>query len=102
MVDPPAFIKRRKDVDTGTAAYRKLNDLAIRLLTRDGYLVSGSCSMHLEKAALLDILRASGRHLDRNVQVLWQGGQGADHPVLPAIAETDYLKAFFARVTPTL
>lgn len=101
VIDPPAFIKRRKDVETGTAAYRKLNDLAIRLLSRDGYLVSGSCSMHLEKAALLDILRASGRHLDRNVQVLWQGGQGADHPVLPAIAETDYLKAFFARVTPT-
>lgn len=101
VLDPPAFIKRRKDVDTGTAAYRKLNDLAIRLLARDGYLVSASCSMHLEKAALLDILRASGRHLDRNVQVLAQGGQGADHPVIPAIPETDYLKAFFARVTPT-
>jgi 23S rRNA (cytosine1962-C5)-methyltransferase len=101
VIDPPAFIKRRKDIETGTAAYRKLNDLAIRLLNRDGYLVSASCSMHLEKTALLDILRASGRHLDRNVQVIAQGGQGADHPVLPAIAETDYLKAFFARVTPT-
>lgn len=102
VVDPPAFIKRRKDIETGSAAYRKLNDQAIRLLNRDGYLVSGSCSMHLEKSALLDILRASGRHLDRTVQVIAQGGQGADHPVLPAIAETDYLKAFFARVTPTL
>jgi len=102
VIDPPAFIKRRKDVDTGTAAYRKLNDLAIRLLNRDGYLVSASCSMHLEKSAHLDILRASGRHIDRNVQVIAQGGQGADHPVLPAIAETDYLKAFFARVTPTM
>lgn len=101
VVDPPAFIKRRKDAEVGTAAYRKLNDLAIRLLNRDGYLVSGSCSMHLEKTALLDILRASGRHIDRNVQVIAQGGQGADHPVLPAIPETDYLKAFFARVTPT-
>lgn len=102
VVDPPAFIKRRKDIAAGTEAYRRLNDLAIRLLNRDGYLLSASCSMHLEKAALLDILRASGRHLDRTVQILAQGGQGADHPVLPAIAETDYLKAFLARVTPTL
>lgn len=102
VLDPPAFIKRRKDIETGTAAYRKLNDLAVRLLTRDGILVSASCSMHLERAALLDILRASGRHLDRNVQIIAEGGQGPDHPLLPAIPETDYLKAFFARVTPTL
>jgi 23S rRNA (cytosine1962-C5)-methyltransferase len=40
--------------------------------------------------------------VDRQVQVIAQGGQGADHPVLPAIPETDYLKAIFARVTPTL
>lgn len=101
VLDPPAFIKRRKDIETGTAAYRKLNDMAVRLLSRDGLLVSASCSMHLERDKLLDILRASGRHLDRNMQIIAQGGQGPDHPVLPAIPETDYLKAFFARVTPT-
>ncbi len=98
VLDPPAFIKKRKDQKAGEAAYRHINELGIRLLGRDGLLVSASCSMHLGKDTLLEIVRAAGRHLDRQVQIIGQGGQGPDHPVHPAIAETDYLKAVFARV----
>lgn len=98
VLDPPAFIKKRKDQKAGEAAYRHINELGMRLLGRDGLLVSASCSMHLGKDTLVEIVRASGRHLDRHVQILGQGGQGPDHPVHPAIPETDYLKAVFARV----
>lgn len=98
VLDPPAFIKKRKDQKAGEAAYRHINELGMRLLGRDGLLVSASCSMHLGKDTLLEIVRASGRHLDRHVQIIGQGGQGADHPIHPAIPETDYLKAVFARV----
>ena len=98
VLDPPAFIKKRKDQKAGEAAYRHINELGMRLLGRDGLLVSGSCSMHLAKDTLLEIVRAAGRHLDRHVQIIGQGGQGPDHPIHPAIPETDYLKAVFARV----
>ncbi len=98
VLDPPAFIKRRKDQKAGESAYRHINELGMRLLTRDGLLVSASCSMHLGRDTLTDILRGAGRHLERHVQLIAQGGQGPDHPVHPAIPETDYLKAFFARV----
>ena len=98
VLDPPAFIKRRKDHKAGAAAYRHINELGMRLLQRDGLLVSASCSMHLERQALTDIIRGAGRHLDRHVQLIGQGGQGPDHPVHPAIAETDYLKAALVRV----
>ena len=98
VLDPPAFIKRRKDQKAGEAAYRHINELAMRLLGRDGLLVSASCSMHLSNNALVEIVRAAGRHLDRHVQIIGQGGQGPDHPVHPAIPETEYLKAVFARV----
>lgn len=98
VLDPPAFIKRRKDQKSGEAAYRHINELGMRLLGRDGLLVSASCSMHLHRDTLLDIVRGAGRHLDRHVQIIGQGGQGPDHPVHPAIPETDYLKAIFARV----
>lgn len=98
VLDPPAFIKRRKDQKAGEAAYRHINELGMRLLGRDGLLVSASCSMHLGKDTLLEIVRASGRHLDRHVQIIGQGGQGPDHPIHPAIPETEYLKAVFARV----
>ena len=98
VLDPPAFIKRRKDQKAGESAYRHVNELGMRLLGRDGLLVSASCSMHLGRDTLTEILRGSARHLDRHAQLIAQGGQGPDHPVHPAIPETDYLKAFFARV----
>lgn len=100
IMDPPAFIPRRKDTKKGEQAYRRVNELAMRLLNREGILVSGSCSMHLSRTVLVDVLRQSSRHLDRQLQILEQGGQAFDHPVHPAIPETDYLKAVFARVLP--
>lgn len=99
VLDPPAFIKRRKDQKAGEAAYRHLNELAIRLLGRDGILVSASCSMSLQSETLTDIVRGAARHLDRDAQLLYRGGAGPDHPVHPAIPETDYLKAQFYRIT---
>lgn len=98
IIDPPAFIPKRKDIKSGEQAYRRANELAIRLLNKGGILVSGSCSMHLGRDRLTDILRACARHLDRDIQILEQGGQTFDHPVHPAIPETEYLKAVFARV----
>jgi len=99
VVDPPAFIKRRKDTPQGVAAYRKLNQLALRLLNDNGLLVSCSCSHHLTPEALQGAIQAAARQADRTVQILYQGGQSPDHPIHPAIPETRYLKAFFCRVT---
>ncbi len=101
IADPPAFIPRRKDVRAGVEAYQRLNQLAMRLLSKDGLLISASCSMHLEHSTHVDIVRKTARNLDRQVQIIEQGGQGPDHPVLPAVPETSYLKAIFARVLPT-
>ena len=99
VLDPPAFIKRRKDQPRGEAAYRRLNQLAMRLLERDAMLVSCSCSFHLGADDLAGLIQAAARHNSRFVQILAAGGQSMDHPVHPAIPETRYLKAFFCRVT---
>ena len=98
VVDPPAFIKRRKDAGKGQAAYRKLNQLAMQVLARDGILVSCSCSHHLAQDDLMLAIQQSARHLDRFAQVIEVGGQAPDHPVHPAIPETRYLKSLFCRV----
>ena len=98
VIDPPAFIKRKKDIPKGEAAYRRLNQLAIQLLERDGILVSCSCSYHLEPQQLLAAIQRAARHLDRFAQVVEVGGQAPDHPIHPAIPETRYLKAYFCRV----
>jgi 23S rRNA (cytosine1962-C5)-methyltransferase len=98
VVDPPAFIKRRKDHKSGLAAYQRINQLAMRLLEGDGLLVSCSCSFHLSQDELLLAIQRAARHLGKFVQVLELGGQSADHPSHPAIPETRYLKAAFCRV----
>ncbi|MGH8313414.1 MAG: class I SAM-dependent rRNA methyltransferase, partial [Gammaproteobacteria bacterium] len=98
ILDPPAFVKRKKDLAAGRDAYRRLNQLGMQLLTRDGLLVSCSCSYHLPAEELLVAIQADARHLNREAQLLERGAQAADHPVHPAIPETAYLKAFFVRV----
>ena len=98
VLDPPAFIKRKKDAKAGEEAYRRANQLAMELLEPDGILVSASCSYHLPREALQDAMLRASRRLGRELQILESGGQGPDHPVHPAIPETAYLKCFIGRV----
>ncbi len=98
ILDPPAFIPKRKDINAGERAYQKLNQLGMRLLANEGLLVSASCSMHLSESSLDRILCQSGRHLDRHVQIIERGSQGPDHPVHPGISETRYIKSIMCRV----
>ena len=100
ILDPPAFVKRKKDFKEGALAYRRLNELAMQVLSRDGVLVTCSCSYHMPRGALLQGIQQGARHLDRSVQVLMSLQQAPDHPVHPAIPETEYLKGFVCRVLP--
>lgn len=99
VLDPPALIKRRKDFKAGYEAYRRLNHLALQVLEHNGLLVSASCSHHLGRDDLHEILRAAARHIDRHLLIVAEGGQGPDHPILPAVPETAYLKSFFCMVS---
>lgn len=100
VLDPPAFIKRKKDTKAGLEAYQRINQQAMQVLAKDGILVSASCSYHLDAAQLQQAVLSAARHLDRSVQILERGRQGADHPAHAAIPETEYLKALYCRVLP--
>ena len=102
IVDPPAFAKRKKDLPKALAAYKRLNQLALRLLADDGILVSCSCSHHVSAEDLQDAISKAARGAGKHLQVLELGGQAPDHPVHPAIPETRYLKAYFCRVNESL
>ncbi|MDD2722500.1 MAG: class I SAM-dependent rRNA methyltransferase [Methylovulum sp.] len=102
VLDPPALIKRKKDFKQGYEAYRRLNHLALQVLGKNGVLVSASCSFHLSRDNLQEILRSSGRHIDRHLTFFASLGQGPDHPIDPALPETDYLKTFFCSVSSSL
>ena len=57
ILDPPAFVKRRKDLKEGSLAYRRINKLAMNLIKNEGILVSASCSYHLGREQLLNEVR---------------------------------------------
>ena len=97
ILDPPALIPRRKDLKRGAEAYRRLNRLALACLDRDGILISSSCSFHLPRERLRELICSAARTEGRRVQVLEQGHQGPDHPVHPGMPESEYLKTFVIR-----
>jgi 23S rRNA (cytosine1962-C5)-methyltransferase len=102
IVDPPAFAKRRKDLPKALAAYKRLNQLAMRVIEDDGILISCSCSQHVSAEDFEDAIAKAARAADKHLQILEVGGQAPDHPVHPAIPETRYLKAYFCRVNDSL
>ncbi|HWS27568.1 MAG TPA: class I SAM-dependent rRNA methyltransferase [Xanthomonadales bacterium] len=98
VVDPPAFIKRKKDAEQGALAYRRINEAALRLVADGGLIVSCSCSHHFSAEGLLDALNRAARSLGMHLRVLRRLAQSADHPLHPAMPETEYLKGFIAEV----
>ena len=93
-LDPPAFIKRKKDAKQGLEAYQRVNELGLDLVRPGGMLMTCSCSHHLEADTLRNLVtRAAGKRR-RHARLLFQGFQGPDHPIHPAMPETAYLKTF--------
>jgi 23S rRNA (cytosine1962-C5)-methyltransferase len=99
IVDPPAFIKSKKDLKTGIQGYQKLNEMAMQILQKDGILITCSCSQLLSQDTLKQILFQTALRFNRSLQILEHGQQGPDHPVHPAIPETRYLKTLVTRLS---
>lgn len=97
VLDPPALIKRRKDASAGERHYQRLHEAAFKLLKEDGFLVSASCSHHLPVDRLQRVALDAAQETGRRLQLLERHGHGPDHPIHPAMPETEYLKALFLR-----
>ncbi len=97
ILDPPAFVKKAKDRKEGLLAYQRLNELAIKLLKKDGVLITCSCSMHVSEEDLLLLLQRVAYRTQQTLQILERGHQGPDHPLHLFLPESNYLKALFVR-----
>ena len=98
VLDPPAFIKRKKDYRAGVKGYQKLNERGISLVKPDGLIVTCSCSYHMPVNEFRAMSNRAAVHVDRQMQIIHENGQSIDHPVHPAMPETNYLKTIYARV----
>jgi len=92
VLDPPAFAKSRRSLDTALRGYKELNLRALKMLRPGGILVTCSCSYHVGPSEFLEVVRESARDVHRNLRLLENRGQAKDHPMLLAVPETAYLK----------
>lgn len=98
IVDPPAFVKRKKDIESASNAYYRVNLMAAKLLAKNGILISSSCSYHFSTEMLARTLLKVAQKTSRHLQYIERLSQAPDHPVHPAIVETAYLKGFICRL----
>jgi 23S rRNA (cytosine1962-C5)-methyltransferase len=98
IADPPAFIKSKKDIPTGKHAYLKLNTQAFRLVKKNGFVLSSSCSAHFSEEDMKETLKKSMRRNNLNSSCIVRGGHGPDHPNDLSFSEGFYLKMFLHQV----
>jgi 23S rRNA (cytosine1962-C5)-methyltransferase len=98
VLDPPAFAKTKGTLEGAGRGYKEINLRALQLLEPGGVLVTCSCSHHMSEEMLLDAVTAAARDTRRTLRLLERRVQAADHPILPAIPETLYLKCLILEV----
>jgi 23S rRNA (cytosine1962-C5)-methyltransferase len=99
ICDPPKFARKPQAVEDALRAYVRLNRAAIELIEPGGFLVTCSCSGHVDRLEFARILAKASEVTGREVQILEQRGQAPDHPIAATCLESDYLKCFICRVT---
>lgn len=92
ILDPPSFTKSKKTIATAVKGYKEINSAGLRLTSRNGIFVTASCSHHIDRDMFLSIVQESSVKAGRRVQLLHFAGASPDHPTLPSMPETQYLK----------
>lgn len=98
VIDPPAFVKSKKDLKPGARGYRKLTRLAAKIVAPGGILCAASCSHHMELALYAEQVRRGVHDAGRTARILHTGGAGPDHPVHPHLPESAYLKCLLIQL----
>ena len=98
ILDPPAFTKSRKTVDSASRGYKEINYRAMKLLPRGGFLATCSCSHFMENSLFLKMLASAARDAQVELRQVEARQQAPDHPILWGVPETDYLKFYIFQV----
>ena len=98
ILDPPAFTKSRKTVESASRGYKEINMRAMKLLPRGGYLASCSCSHFMPNELFVKMLHSAAKDAGVQLRQIEARQQSPDHPILWNVPETDYLKFYIFQV----
>lgn len=99
IIDPPAFAKNKKSLPPAVKGYEKLNRLAMNVVKEEGLLFTSSCSHHLKEDAFIELINKAAVKAGKKIQLFHFNNASLDHPSLPAMEETVYLKFAGVRVS---
>lgn len=100
VLDPPSFTRSRKNLGDALRGYKEIHLRALKLLSRDGFLATFCCSHHVNREEFLQIICEASVDARRGIRLVESHGQRLDHPVLPTLPETEYLKGFTFQAVP--
>ena len=98
VLDPPAFTKSRKTIDSAARGYKEINYRAMKLLPRGGYLATCSCSHFMDTERFKRVVSSAAHDAGVQLRQIEERQQAPDHPIVWGIPETDYLKFFIFQV----
>lgn len=98
ILDPPAFTKSRKNIESALRGYKEINSRAMKLLPRGGYLATCSCSHFVNDELFTKMLKSAAREASVELRQIEARQQSPDHPILWNVPETDYLKFYIFQV----
>jgi 23S rRNA (cytosine1962-C5)-methyltransferase len=99
ILDPPAFAKTKRDLDSAVRGYKELNLRALKMLRSGGILVTCSCSFHVSQSSFLEMLASASLDAHRTLRLIEVRSQAKDHPILLCVPETGYLQCMIAAVS---
>lgn len=98
VLDPPSFAKNKDAVESAIRGYKEINLRAMQLLKPGGYLITASCTYHVDEERFEAMIESASADAKRRFQIVERRGAGKDHPVLLGLSETRYLKCYVLRL----
>ena len=94
VLDPPSFTRNRASVPDALRGYKEIHLRALKLLKKTGLLATFCCSHHVDANTFQQVILEAAFDAHRVLRKVETYAQSPDHPVLPTIPETEYLKGF--------
>lgn len=98
ILDPPSFTKAKDSISNAIRGYKEINLRALQLIPQGGYLVTCCCSFHISRDLFKGVITDAAKDAKRKLRLVEYRTQSRDHPILPAVPETEYLKCFILQV----
>ncbi|MEP7103096.1 MAG: class I SAM-dependent rRNA methyltransferase [Candidatus Dojkabacteria bacterium] len=98
ILDPPAFAKKKQDVERAKKGYAEINRTTLRQMNKGSYLLTCSCSYHLPREEFEKVVARAAVEAGKNITILQRHRLGMDHPINAFHSEIDYLKSLLLYV----